>query len=84
MPTKPITSKWRTENDELVKEIEFADFDAAFEFMKCAAIVIADHNHHPSWTNSYNKVVIRLCTHDASNTITQKDWSLANALDELI
>jgi 4a-hydroxytetrahydrobiopterin dehydratase len=40
-------------------------------------------NHHASWTNTYNKVELVLNTHDAGNTITQKDWDLAAALDKI-
>ena len=40
-------------------------------------------NHHPTWTNTYNQVEIRLCTHDAGNTITQKDEDLAEAISQI-
>jgi 4a-hydroxytetrahydrobiopterin dehydratase len=46
-----------------------------------AAFVIEKLNHHPEWSNVYNKVTVYLTTHDAGNTITQKDRDLAKALD---
>ena len=41
-------------------------------------------NHHPNWSNVYNTVVIELCTHEAGNTITEKDKQLADIIDSLI
>jgi 4a-hydroxytetrahydrobiopterin dehydratase len=39
-------------------------------------------NHHPEWTNVYNRVMVRLTTHDAGHTVTPKDWELAQVLDD--
>ncbi|MCL4116036.1 UNVERIFIED_CONTAM: hypothetical protein GTU68_057967 [Idotea baltica] len=49
-----------------------------------AALIIEQQNHHPEWFNVYNKLTVKLTTHDAGNTITQKDRNLAAALDALL
>jgi len=74
---------WKEENNELVKTFEFKDFNEAFGFMTRAAMIIEQHNHHPNWSNVWNKVTIKLTTHDEGNTITSKDRKLAEALDKL-
>lgn len=75
---------WQEINNQLIKEFTFKDFNEAFAFMTRAAIVINEMDHHPEWTNIYNKVVIKLSTHDAGNIITDKDRELAKRLDEII
>ncbi len=75
---------WKEENNELVKKFEFEDFVKAFGFMTKVAILAEKANHHPWWSNVYNNVEIRLTTHDAGNTITDKDRDLANAIDKLV
>ena len=52
--------------------------------MTQAAKLAEEMNHHPLWTNEYNKVTIQLTTHDTGNTITKKDKDLAEAIDKLI
>ena len=74
---------WINENNALHKTFTFADFESAMHFMQIASEQISIHNHHPEWTNVYNKVSIKLTTHDAGNTITEKDEMLAVALDEI-
>ena len=74
---------WKEKNNYLVKEFEFKNFIEAFAFMTKVALVAEKMNHHPLWTNVYNKVTIQLNTHDAGNTITDKDRKLAKAIDEL-
>ena len=75
---------WTEENNELVKKFKFSDFSEAFGFMTRVAILAEKQNHHPWWSNVYNEVEIRLTTHDAGNTITDKDRELAVAIDELL
>jgi 4a-hydroxytetrahydrobiopterin dehydratase len=72
---------------ELAKEREairrrfiFVDFDAAFAFMTRAALMAAKMDHHPEWSNVYNRVDVTLATHDAGG-VTQKDIDLAAAMD---
>lgn len=74
---------WTEENNELVKKFKFSDFSEAFGFLTRVAILAEKQNHHPWWSNVYNEVEIRLTTHDAGNTITDKDRELAAAIDEL-
>ena len=76
-------ANWINENNALHKTYIFADFETAMHFMQLAAKQIAIHNHHPEWSNVYNKVSVKLTTHDAGNTITEKDEMLAVALDEI-
>jgi 4a-hydroxytetrahydrobiopterin dehydratase len=74
---------WTNENNALHKTFTFADFESAINFMQIAAKEIAIHNHHPEWSNVYNKVSVKLTTHDAGNSVTEKDEMLAVALDEI-
>ena len=73
---------WSVLNGKLHKDYEFADFDAAFGFMKKASFEIEKMNHHPEWFNVYNKVTVDLVTHDAGG-ITENDTKLAGILNEL-
>ena len=68
--------QWKEENNELVTQLKFEDFIEAFAFMTEVAIIAEKMNHHPTWSNTYNKVEIRLSTHDAGNTITDEDRKL--------
>ncbi len=74
---------WKIENNQLVREFIFKDFKTAFAFMTKVASVVDAMDHHPDWSNVYNKVVIRLCTHDTGNIITEKDQALAKKIDEV-
>lgn len=75
---------WKEENNCLKKEFQFKDFIEAFGFMTKVAIEAEKMNHHPLWTNVYNKVSFELSTHDAGNTVTDKDRKLANTIDALL
>ncbi len=74
---------WTEENNELVASFSFKDFAEAFSFMTEAAIHIEKQDHHPNWSNVYNKVDIRLTTHDVGNQITEKDRHLAATIDQI-
>jgi 4a-hydroxytetrahydrobiopterin dehydratase len=74
---------WKEENNTLYKKFEFKDFSAAFAFMTRVAIEAEKADHHPLWTNVYNKVEIWLSTHDAGNIVTEKDRKLAKTIDGL-
>lgn len=74
---------WREENNRLIRTFTFADFTQAFGFMTKVAIAAEKMNHHPTWTNTWNKVTIELTTHDAGNMITEKDRKLAQIIDQL-
>jgi 4a-hydroxytetrahydrobiopterin dehydratase len=75
---------WQEKNNELVRSFEFKDFVEAFSFMTRVALAAEKVNHHPEWSNVYNKVEIKLSTHDAGHIITDKDRKLAEKIDELI
>lgn len=77
-------SNWKEENNSLNREFVFTDFIQAFGFMSRVALVAEKMNHHPEWKNVYNKVSIKLNTHDAGNTVTDKDRKLAAAIDKLV
>ncbi|MFH6983939.1 4a-hydroxytetrahydrobiopterin dehydratase [Marinoscillum luteum] len=75
---------WKEQDNKLTRTIEFKDFVSAFGFMSKVAIVAEKMNHHPNWSNVYNKVSFELTTHDAGNTVTEKDRTLAKAIDDLL
>ncbi len=79
-----MSPAWKETNKHLEKEFVFSDFIAAFAFMTQVALIAEKMNHHPEWTNVYNKVHISLSTHDAGNTVTDKDRKLAAAIDKLM
>ena len=66
----------------LRKQFTFDNFVEAFGFMAKVALLAESADHHPEWSNVYNKVDIRLTTHDA-NGLTDRDVSLAQAIDAL-
>ncbi len=76
-------SGWDETPNTLEKEFVFGSFEMAMEFIRQAAIRITEINHHPEWSNVYNRVHVKLTTHDAGNVVTQKDRELAEILDEV-
>ncbi len=72
---------WKEENNALHKIFVFKDFATAIAWMVKASFVIEKLNHHPEWSNVYNRVTVKLTTHDTGNTITEKDRTLAALLD---
>ncbi len=74
---------WTEENNQLKRVFLFKDFKTAFTFMTKVARLSEKQKHHPLWTNEYNKVNIYLSTHDAGNIITNKDRTLALAIDKV-
>ena len=75
---------WKEENNTLYKKFEFKNFSEAFAFMTRVAIEAEKMDHHPRWTNVYNRVEIWLNTHDAGDVITEKDHKLAKRIDALL
>lgn len=75
---------WIEKDNRLRAEYQFDDFVSAFAFMTKVAIVAEKMNHHPNWSNVYNKVIIELSTHDEGDVVTEKDHQLASAIDRLI
>lgn len=76
-------TNWKEENNKLTKTFSFKNFGEAMAWMVKASFEIEKINHHPEWTNVYNKVHVSLTTHDKGNTITEKDKQLAEILDLL-
>src|SRR5690606_15307198 len=71
---------WTEVNNRLTKNFEFIDFTEAFGFMTRVALTAEKMNHHPTWTNTWNKVSFELSTHDAGDVVTAKDHKLAEAV----
>jgi len=67
---------WEYMDGHLKKEFKFADFGEAFAFMARSALAAEKLDHHPDWSNTYNRVFVRLMTHDAGG-ITDFDFALA-------
>jgi 4a-hydroxytetrahydrobiopterin dehydratase len=68
--------------DAIHRAFKFADFSAAWAFMSRVALLAEKHDHHPEWSNVYNKVEITLTTHDAGG-LSARDVSMAAAIDAL-
>jgi len=73
---------WSVLDGKLHRDYQFSDFVHAFGFMATAAIAIEKMNHHPEWSNVWNRVRVDLTTHD-SGGITIRDLELARTLDSL-
>lgn len=73
---------WKVVEGRLHRELEFADFAEAFAFMTRVAEVAEERDHHPDWSNSWNKVTIDLVSHSAGS-ITEADVALARAINDL-
>lgn len=74
---------WQNKKDELYKEFTFSDFKEAFAFMQAVAVEAEQRQHHPRWENEWNKVKIWLSTHSEGGKVTDKDHSLAEAIDRI-
>jgi 4a-hydroxytetrahydrobiopterin dehydratase len=75
---------WQQVDNNLYREFKFKNFSEAFGFMARVAIEAEKMDHHPTWTNVYNKVEIWLSTHSQGNKVTEKDINLAAKIDALI
>ena len=73
---------WTNDGDAITKTFTFDDFTAAMDFMQRAAGPIDRTDHHPEWTNVYNRIDVRLTSHDAGG-ITDRDLALAKMLDAI-
>jgi len=72
---------WTETENKLYRKFEFSDFSEAFAFITRVAIAAEKADHHPLWSNVYNKVEIWLNTHDAGDIVTEKDRKLAKVID---
>jgi 4a-hydroxytetrahydrobiopterin dehydratase len=75
---------WTEADGALVRTFTFRDFTEAWGFMSRVALVAEKADHHPEWTNVWNRVEIRLTTHDAGSTVSDRDRELAAAIDALL
>ena len=74
---------WEIKDGKLYREFKFTNFVSAFSFMTQVAIIAERMNHHPEWSNVYNKVEIYLTTHVAKG-ISKRDFELAQEIEKLI
>lgn len=74
---------WKIVDNSIYRKFEFKNFAEAFAFMTAIASEAEKMQHHPLWTNEYNRVEIWLTTHDAGNTVTEKDRQLSEIIDKI-
>ena len=74
---------WRFNNNGIEKKFVFKNFSQALGFIVQLGVLAEKHNHHPELFNVYNRVDIRLSTHDAGG-LTDKDFDLAKAIEKLL
>lgn len=74
---------WRHDAEALVKTFQFGSFREAMAFMVRVSYEAEAMDHHPEWTNVYNRVVVRLHTHDAGSRVTAKDVALAEKMQHI-
>lgn len=79
---KVLNEGWELQDNQLYREFVFKDFVHAFGFMTRVALLAEKANHHPNWSNIYNKVQITLSTHEV-NGLTEKDFKLASKIEKL-
>tara|TARA_R110002050_G_scaffold917_3_gene6559 strand:+ start:6382 stop:6681 length:300 start_codon:yes stop_codon:yes gene_type:complete len=75
-----IAPQWQVVDETLQRSFTFRDFADAFTFITAIALVAEKNQHHPNWENNYNKVNIKLTTHDVGG-LSQLDFKLAQAID---
>ena len=73
---------WSFKNNAIEKKFVFKNFQEAISFMVRVGFICESKNHHPDWTNVYNKLTIRLSTHDAGG-VTDKDFNLAEEIENI-
>ena len=74
---------WSVVDGRLHRELTFADFSEAFAFMTRVALVAEKVDHHPDWSNSWNRVTIDLVSHDAGG-LTDRDFAFAGRVNQLL
>lgn len=78
-----VPEGWDLVEGRLHRELAFGDFAEAFAFMTRVALAAEKLDHHPDWSNSWNRVVIDLVSHDAGG-ITDRDRALAEAIERCL
>ncbi len=74
---------WQVQEGKLVKQFKFGSFAKAMGWMVTVALVAEKMNHHPEWSNVYNRVTVALVTHDLGNVISNLDVELATKMEQL-
>ena len=75
---------WDEADGRLRRELTFASFSEAWAFMTRVALLAEKMDHHPNWSNVWNTVTIELTSHDAGNTVTDRDRGLAEAINAIL
>ena len=75
---------WIEINDKLCRDFEFSDFNEALQFINKISDICESENHHPEIIWTYNKITLKLSTHDAGDIISDKDFRLAKLIDDLV
>ncbi len=75
-------SDWNFDENTIIRNFKFKSFVEAFSFMTAVALEAEKLNHHPDWSNSYNKVSVALTNH-AAKGVTQLDFDLAKKIDRI-
>jgi 4a-hydroxytetrahydrobiopterin dehydratase len=78
-----VPDGWEERDGRLHRELEFADFSEAFAFMTRVALLAEKLDHHPDWSNAWNRVTIDLTSHDVGE-LTRRDVRMAEAINELL
>jgi len=78
-----VNYNWKEVDNKLEKSFQFKDFSEALDFINKLAIICESENHHPEINWLYNKINLKLSTHDAGDIITEKDIKLSNLIDEI-
>lgn len=79
----PSVEGWQYQENALCKSFIFKDFRRAIAFMVQVGFEAEELGHHPEMTNVYNRVALRLTTHDAGNCVTHLDMQLAEKINQL-
>jgi len=78
-----VPQGWAVDGGKLHRELEFKDFSQAWAFMSRVALAAEKADHHPDWSNSWNKVTIELVSHDKGG-ITDRDLAMADTINALV
>ncbi len=96
MPKQDIASKieiesfilthkdWQYEDGKLIAKYKMKDFDSAMKVIRAVARVAEQGNHHPFWSNDFNKLYFELCTYSERYKVTARDFELAKSISKII
>jgi 4a-hydroxytetrahydrobiopterin dehydratase len=79
-----VTRCWDERDDGLYRQFTFPNFAEAWTFMTAVAELAEAQDHHPDWSNSFNVVDIRLCSHDVGHIVTARDHRLAKSINAVM